>query len=149
MGMPLSQTSACAPAAPRDPGWQGIVIEAPPLVRTKPGQAAVVWVCGLAVMPIIVPTPPEMRLVAVDSTTGQRYAGPVPAPAPQDNEIPNPMQRPPRQPHEVSGMTGQVRFDLDLMAVLRLPQRNADYRVHVERGALSSNVVLVQVRIAG
>ncbi|WP_143129143.1 hypothetical protein [Variovorax sp. PDC80] len=100
-------------------------------------------------MPIVVPAPPEMRLVAVNSTTGQRYAGPVPAPTPQDNEIPNPMQRPPRQPHEVFGMTGQVRFYLDLMAVLRLPQRNADYRVHVERGTLSSNEVQVRVRVAG
>ncbi len=115
--------SACMPAVPNDPAWQGITIDTPPLIQTKPGQAAVVLVCGLAVVPIIVPTPPEMRLVAVDIATGQRYAGPVLTPTPQDNAVPNPAQRPPRQADEVAGMAGQVRFDVDLMEVLHLRER--------------------------
>ncbi|MDR2335593.1 MAG: hypothetical protein LBE61_19165 [Burkholderiaceae bacterium] len=143
----VAQALACTPAAPNDPDWHGIIIDAPALVKVGAGQNAFAPLCGLAVVPIIVPTPPEMLVVAVDNATGQRYIGPAVAQAPLDYSVPNPVPRR-LQPHEVAGMTGQLRFETDLMTALGLPRRDADYRVHIERGTLSSNVVRVRVRVA-
>lgn len=142
--------SACTPSKPAAAQWQGVVINAPASVEVAGAQSPVVPLCVIAVVPIVVPVPPEMIVVAVDTATGKRYSGKAfdpPPPESPDDSVPNPHQRPPRPQHEVAGMTGEVAFTTDIVAAASLPRRSGTYQVHVERGALVSNTVKVEIKV--
>lgn len=134
--------SACMPAEPADPAWTGIIINAPDSVQPTANHPAVVPVCAFAVLPFIIPSPPPLRLIAIDRNTGVRYQGnafsPSP-PNPPDDSLPNPIKRPPLTQQDVEGMTGEMMFTTDLVSAVGIPRTGGTFDVHIERGALVSN----------
>lgn len=138
--------ASCSPSPPADPSWVGILIKAPASVKTLDDAPAVVPVCVFAVLPIIVPDPPPMTLVAIDRDTGARYQGPAfTRPPPPDDAVPDPTPSRPRTPQEVAGFFGSSRFTTDLVSAVDLPAGSGLYDIHIERGEFASEPVTIRI----
>lgn len=136
----------CIPVPPADPRWVGILINAPTSVKAFDNAPTVIPICVFAALPIIVPDPPPMMLIAINRDTGARHSGPAfTRPPPPDDAVPDPTPSRPLTQQEVAGTLGRGRFTTDLVAAVNLPAGNGLYDVYIERGDIVSEPVTISI----
>ncbi len=148
----LLSENACSPEID-DPDFQGIAINAPEEVlyhqgETIPGSSAFadVRVCGTGCfdhgfMGLGGEVHGAILLVAVDAATQETFSGKMTA---INNPVPPPDELPQGGPTE--GLLIESYFNPNLVEVLELPERPAEYIVYAVLGEHKSNTVRIRVK---
>lgn len=151
LNVPLNryEKNACSPAKPDNPGWRGIIIQAPAKVAFKRGikvgnAFAAIPICGIYQADVPFPLEPDvLRIIVTDKRNGKVYSGPIveldPSPSLPD---PDPVQLTKEQ---VAGLASGRYFNPNVADFVDLPIEPNVYEVMIELRGLHSNIVVIEL----
>ncbi len=147
------ESNACSPEI-EDPDWRGIALNAPRVVKYAPGSQgpldlafARAIICGYAHFDYLTldlrgAFLESILFVATHTETHEVYTGKLEIVA---NAIPDEPDDEEDSPEDLAGLSIGEYFNINIAAVVGLPEGSAEYKIHATLGEFRSNVVTMRI----